>query len=138
MEINSDLRAQAAIIGHAIFADGNVTQYLRPGIDEHAQTFATWQSGAAIFTRRTEKGMRQVLAIALFRQAPGSDQATIARLLQADFADNPTTQALSRQEELSLSTVLFDSHSIPVPLPGKVAENIYAQIYHQYHDGSNN
>ena len=138
MQFNSNLRAQVAIIGHAIFTGSNITQYLRPGIDEQAQTFQNWQSGAAIFTQRSPGGARRVLTISLFRQQPKSDQATVAQLLQHDFADNPTTEQFSRDGGVTLSTVLFDSHSIPIPLLGKVAETIYAQLYHQYHDGSTN
>ena len=138
MQYNSDLRAQVAIIGHALFAGSNVTQYIRPGIDEFAQTFADWRSGAAIFTRRLADGRRQVLAVSLYRAAPNSDQDRIAALLQADFADNPTTEALSRLPGVSLTNIGFDSHSVPIPLIGKVAENIYSQLYHQFHDGSQN
>lgn len=136
MQYNSDLRAQVAIIGHAIFAGSNVTQYIRPGIDELSQTFAAWRSGAAIFTRLTPEGRRQVLAISLYRLAPNSDPNRVAMLLQADFADNPTTEGLSRLPGVSLSTILFESHAIPIPLIGRVAENIYSQLYHQFHDGS--
>jgi hypothetical protein len=138
MQYNSDLRAQVAIIGHAIFAGSNVTQYIRPGIDELSQTFAAWRSGAAIFTRPTPEGRRQVLAISLFRLAPNSDQDRVATLLQADFADNPTTEGLSQLTDVSLSTLLFESNAIPIPLIGKVAEKIYAQLYHQFHDGAQN
>lgn len=137
MQYNSDLRAQLAIIGHAIFAGSNVTQYIRPGIDELSQMFVDWHSGAAIFTRRMPDGKRQVLGISLYRQAPNSDQDRVATLLQADFADNPTTESLSQLPGISLSVIQFDSRAVPIPLDGKVAENIYAQLYHQFHDGSN-
>jgi len=136
MQFNSDLKAQVAIIGHALFVGDQVTQYVRPGIDETASTFAKWPSGAAIFTSTTPRGARQVLAIALFKQSPNSDQARVAALLQADFADNPTTRALSQQSGTSLSVVIFDSHEIPIPLIGTFAGNVYGQLYHQYHDGS--
>ena len=138
MQYNSDLRAQVAIIGHAIFAGSNITQYIRLGIDELSQMFADWRSGAAIFTRRMPDGKRQVLAISLYRLAPNSDQDRAAALLQADFTDNPTTESLSQLPDVSLSVLQFDSHAVPVPLDGKVAENIYAQLYHQFHDGSTN
>lgn len=137
MQYNSDLRAQVAIIGHAVFAGNAVTQYLRPDIIGHVETFADWTSGAAIFTSRTPQGARQVHAISLYKMAPNSDQETVATLLQADFCDEPTTETLSQIPGVTLSTVVFGSHSIPIPLVGKVAENIYAQLYHQYHDGAN-
>src|ERR1700761_7163528 len=101
MQFNSDLRAQVAIIGHAIFMGANITQYLRPGIDDQAQIFLNWQSGAAIFTSTSPQGTRQVHAISLFKQQPKSDQATVAKLLQTDFADNPTTEQLSQLRGLS-------------------------------------
>jgi len=137
MQYNSDLRAQVAIIGHAIFTGSTITHYIRPGIDELSQMFADWRSGAAIFTRKEPGGRRQVLAISLYRMASYSDQDRAAALLQADFADNPTTASLSQLPDVSLSMIAFDSHAIPIPLLGKVAENIYAQLYHQFHDGSN-
>jgi len=137
MQYNSDLRAQVAIIGHAIFAGATITQYIRPGIDDLSQMFVDWRSGAAIFTRRLPDGKRQVLAISLCRLAPNSDQDRVATLLQADFADNPTTASLSELPGVTLSVIHFDSHAVPIPLNGKVAENIYAQLYHQFHDGSN-
>lgn len=138
MLYNSDLRAQVAIIGHAIFAGSHVTQYIRPGIDQISQTFAAWRSGAAIFTQLSPEGRRQVLAISLYRLAPNSDQNRAAALLQADFADNPTTGELSRLPGVSLSTILFDSAAISIPLIGTVAEKIYSQLYHQFHDGAQN
>jgi hypothetical protein len=138
MQYNSELRAQVAIVGHAIFKGGRVAQYVRPGIDEMSQLFAGWKSGAGLFTSRTAMGARQVHAIVLFRMEPGSDQATQANLLMADFADNPTTEALSRLPGIELSTLAFDSHSVPIPLIERVAESIYSQLYHQYHDGSRN
>jgi hypothetical protein len=138
MQYNSDLRAQLAIIGHAIFTGNAMTHYIRPGIDELSQMFADWRSGAAIFTRTGPEGRRQVLAISLYRMASNSDQDRAAKLLQADFADNPTTQSLSELPGVSLSMLAFDSHAVPIPLLGKVAETIYAQLYHQFHDGSNN
>lgn len=136
MQYNSDLRAQVAIVGHAVFAGDEITQHLRPDIIGHAETFADWTSGAAIFTSLTPSGKRRVHAISLYKMAPNSDQATVATLLQADFTAEPTTEALSRIPGITLSTLAFKSHSIPIPLVGKVAENIYAQLYHQYHDGS--
>jgi hypothetical protein len=137
MQYNSDLQAQVAIIGHAIFTGGTVTHYIRPGIDELSQMFADWRSGAGIFTRKQADGRRQVLAISLYRLSPNSDPDRVASLLQADFVDNPTTASLSQLPAVSLSTIGFDSNSVPIPLAGKVAENIYAQLYHQFHDGSN-
>ena len=136
MRFNSDLKAQVAIVGHAVFKDGAITSYLRPGIDERAATFATWDSGAAIYTRRTPDGRRQVVSIALHRLAPNSDQKRVAELLLLDFADNPTTAEIGRAGDVKLSTVVFDSHAIPIPLIGKVADALYSQLYHQYHDGS--
>jgi hypothetical protein len=136
MQYNSDLRAQVAIIGHAVFAGDDIIQHLRPDIIGHAETFADWTSGAAIFTSHTSAGKRRVHAISLYKMAPNSDQETIATLLQADFCTEPTTEALSGIPGITLSTLAFKSHSIPIPLIGRVAENIYAQLYHQYHDSS--
>ncbi len=136
MQFNSDLKAQVAIIAHAIFKDGSVTQYLRPEIEDRAATFANWSSGAGIFTTRSAAGARLVQVIALYRFAPNSDQARLAELLQADFADNPTTAPVRDLPGLSLSTLAFSSHSLPIPLRREIADNIYGQLYHQYHDGS--
>jgi len=136
MQFNTDLKAEVAIIGHAIFAGGAITQYLRPDIDNLAATFADWRSGAALFTRRTAQRKRQVEAVLLYKFAAKSDQQRVAELLMRDFASNPTTEAISRMDGVSMSTVTFDSHSLPVPLNGRVAETIYSQLYHQYHDGS--
>ena len=135
---NSDYKAQVAIIGHAIFAGGQITHFVRPGIDDIAALFADWKSGAGIFTRQTPEGRRQVTAIALFRQAPQSDQGRVAELLQADFLQDPTTQMISQMAEFTLSTLQFDSRSVPIPLVQRIAENIYQQLYHQFHDGANN
>lgn len=136
MEFNSDLKAEVAIIGHAIFAGSAITQYLRPDIDNLAATFADWSSGAALFTRRSAQGKRQVEAVVLYKFSPKSDQRRVAELLMHDFASNPTTEAISRTDGVGMSTVTFDSHSLPVPLNGRIAETIYSQLYHQYHDGS--
>jgi len=136
MKFNTDLQAQVAIIGHAIFNGDTIKQFVRPGIDDQVAMFANWGSGAAIFTRVSPEGRRQVKVITLYRLAPNSDQRRLAELLMLDFADNPTTGDIGRTENIKLATVAFDSHAIPVPLVGKVAENIYAQLYHQYHDGS--
>ena len=137
-QFNTDLKAQAAIIGHAIFQGDKVTQYLRPGIDEIAGNFTSWKSGAGLFMSRTTTGARQVQVVVLYRFAPKSDPARLAELLQADFADNPTTRAISQMPGLSLSTIVFDSHTIPIPLPDKIADTIYSQLYHQHQDGSTN
>ena len=137
-QFNTDLKAQAAIIGHAIFQGGKVAQYLRPGIDDIAANFANWKSGAGIVTTRGAAGARQVQVIVLYRFAPNSDPTRLAELLQADFADNPTTRAISQMPGLSLSTIVFGSHTIPIPLPDKIADTIYSQLYHQHHDGSTN
>jgi len=136
MQFNSDLKAEVAIIGHATFKGSSITQYLRPGIVDHSAIFAAWKSGAGIFTTRSATGARQVQAIALYRFFPKSDPARLAELLQADLADNQTTSAISQLPGLSLSTVTFDSHSLPIPLPRDIGDNIYGQIYHQFHDGS--
>jgi hypothetical protein len=137
MQYNSDLKAQVAIVGHAVFAGDHITHFVRPGINELAASFSSWISGAGLFTRRAPDGKRQVVAITLFRQAPNSDQQRVAMLLQADFAQDPTTEALGGQPGITLSTVQFDSHAVPIPLVPRIAENIYAQLFHQYHDGSN-
>ena len=136
MQYNSELRAQVAIVGHAIFKGGRVAHYVRPGVDEMSQLFAGWKSGAGLFTSHTATGARQVHGIVLYRLEPGSDQATLANLLMADFSDNPTTEALSRLPGITLSTLIFDSHAVPIPLIERVAESIYSQLYHQYHDGA--
>jgi len=137
-QFNTDLKAQAAIVGHAIFQGGKVTQYLRPGIDEMAASFAGWKSGAGLFTVRSPAGARQVQVILLYRFSPNSDPTRLAELLQADFADNPTTRAISQMSGLTLATIVFDSHTIPIPLPDKIADAIYSQLYHQHHDGATN
>ncbi len=134
---NSDLKAQVAIIGHAIFSGGDVAHFVRPGIKEMAALFDDWQSGAGIFTRRTPEGRRKVVAIVLFRRAPGSDQERVAALLQADFLQDPTTELISQQPDITLATLQFDAHSVPIPLAPKTAENIYQQLFHQFHDGAN-
>lgn len=136
MQFNSDLKAEVAIIGHAIFRGGAITQYLRPGVGALADGFADWKSGAALFTRQTPQGKRQVEAVVLYKFSPKSDQQRLAELLMRDFASEATTEALSRAPGISMSTVVFGSHSLSVPLDGRMAETIYAQLYHQYHDGS--
>ena len=136
MQFNSDLKAEVAIVGHATFKGSSITQYLRPGIVDHSAVFAEWKSGAGIFTTRSPSGSRQVHAVTLYRFSPKSDPARIAELLQADLADNQTTRAVSELPGLDLSTVTFDSHSLPIPLPRAIGDNIYGQIYHQFQDGS--
>lgn len=136
MQFNSDLKAEIAVIGHAIFRGGAVTQYLRPGVGALAEGFADWKSGAALFTRQAPQGKRQVEAVVLYKFAPKSDQQRLAELLMRDFASESTTAAISRTPGVSMSTIVFESHSLPVPLDGRVAETIYSQLYHQYHDGS--